>query len=63
MKDVYLLPVPERLAAHGYVALAFDHRGFGRSEGTRARLIPWEQAEDMVRAASGMGPPSWGEGG
>jgi uncharacterized protein len=50
MKDVYLLPVPERLARHGYVALAFDHRGFGKSEGARARLIPWEQAEDIRNA-------------
>ena len=50
MKDIYLLPVPERLATHGYVALAFDHRGFGQSEGARARLIPWEQAEDIRNA-------------
>ena len=50
MKDVYLLPVPERLAAHGYAALTFDHRGFGKSEGTIARLIPWEQVEDVRNA-------------
>jgi dipeptidyl aminopeptidase/acylaminoacyl peptidase len=55
MKDVYLLPVPERLAAHGYVALAFDHRGFGKSEGQRARLIPWEQAEDIRSAITFAG--------
>jgi dipeptidyl aminopeptidase/acylaminoacyl peptidase len=54
MKDVYLLPVPERLAAHGYVALAFDHRGFGKSEGQRARLIPPEQAEDIRNALTFM---------
>ncbi|RDJ01860.1 alpha/beta hydrolase [Rhizobium grahamii] len=50
MKDVYLLPVPERLAVHGYVAFAFDHRGFGKSEGVRARLIPPEQVEDIRNA-------------
>lgn len=55
MKDVYLLPVRERLAAHGYVALAFDHRGFGKSEGPRARLIPWEQAEDIRNALTFAG--------
>lgn len=55
MKDVYLLPVPERLAAYGYVALAFDHRGFGKSEGTRARLIPWEQSEDIRNALTFLG--------
>lgn len=35
---------------HGYVCLAFDYRGFGRSEGKRGRLVPQEQVED-VRAA------------
>lgn len=54
MKDVYLLPVPERLANHGYVALTFDHRGFGKSEGTVARLIPWEQVEDIRNALTFM---------
>lgn len=52
MKDVYLLPVPERLAANGYVAFAFDHRGFGGSQGTRARLIPPEQVEDIRNAVT-----------
>ena len=50
MKDAYLLPVPERLAELGYVAMAFDHRGFGQSEGPRARLIPLEQAADVGNA-------------
>ena len=34
----------------GYVCLAFDYRGFGRSEGQAGRLVPQEQVED-VRAA------------
>lgn len=52
MKDVYLLPVPERLAEKGYVAFVFDHRGFGDSEGARARLIPREQVEDIRNAVT-----------
>jgi len=45
---------PERFARAltplGYAVLAFDYRGFGRSEGERSRLVPQEWAED-VRAA------------
>lgn len=45
---------PERFARaltpRGYAVLAFDYRGFGRSEGERSRLVPQEWAED-VRAA------------
>lgn len=55
MKDVYLLPVPERLAENGYVAFVFDHRGFGASEGIRARLIPREQVEDIRNAVTFVG--------
>ena len=42
---------PERFARaltpDGYVCLAFDYRGFGQSEGTRGRLVPQEQCEDL----------------
>jgi hypothetical protein len=31
----------------GYAVLAFDYRGFGLSEGERARLVPQEWAEDI----------------
>jgi len=45
---------PERFARAltplGYAVLAFDYRGFGRSEGERGRLVPQEWVED-VRAA------------
>ena len=47
MKDVYLLPVPERLTENGYISLTFDHRGFGKSEGVRARNILMEQVRDI----------------
>jgi len=50
MKDLHLLPVPERLVEHGYAALAFDQRGFGKSEGIRARNIPMEQVRDIRNA-------------
>jgi pimeloyl-ACP methyl ester carboxylesterase len=36
----------------GYVCLAFDYRGFGRSEGQRGRLVPQEQCEDAHAAIS-----------
>jgi len=42
---------PERFARAltplGYAVLAFDYRGFGRSEGKRGRLVPQEWAEDV----------------
>ena len=42
---------PERFARAltplGYAVLAFDYRGFGRSEGERGRLVPQEWAEDV----------------
>jgi len=50
LKDTYLLPVPERLAREGYVALAIDHRGFGKSEGARGKLMPFGQAQDAMDA-------------
>jgi pimeloyl-ACP methyl ester carboxylesterase len=38
----------------GYVCLAFDYRGFGRSQGLRGRLVPQEQVEDARAAISFM---------
>jgi len=38
------------LAQAGYTMLSFDYRGFGGSEGARARLLPQEQVEDAVCA-------------
>jgi len=37
-------------AAAGFVALTFDYRGFGGSEGTKWRLIPLEQIDDIRNA-------------
>jgi uncharacterized protein len=36
----------------GYVALGFDYRGFGGSDGPRWRLIPLEQIEDIRNAVT-----------
>lgn len=45
---------PERFARalvpRGYAVLAFDYRGFGKSEGPRGQIVPQDQIED-VRAA------------
>lgn len=44
----HVLPtVSEAFADAGYVALRFDYRGFGESEGTRGRIVPMEQVEDI----------------
>src|SRR5439155_9714210 len=39
--------IAEALAARGFLALIFDYRGFGESEGPRHRLLPLEQVEDV----------------
>lgn len=50
LKDLHPERFARALVPHGYVCLAFDYRGFGRSEGERGRLVPQDQVED-VRAA------------
>src|SRR5580704_1973130 len=37
-------------ARAGYVSLIFDYRGFGDSEGTKWRLLPLEQVDDIRNA-------------
>ena len=37
IKELILPDYAQRFAAAGYVALAFDYRGFGESEGERGR--------------------------
>jgi cephalosporin-C deacetylase-like acetyl esterase len=46
-----LLPVyAEHFANAGYVAMTFDYRGFGGSEGESGRLVPALQIEDIKNA-------------
>jgi alpha-beta hydrolase superfamily lysophospholipase len=50
LKTLVLPDIAKALNSAGYVALLFDYRGFGDSEGPRWRLIPREQVAD-ARAA------------
>jgi alpha-beta hydrolase superfamily lysophospholipase len=50
IKQFFVGDIAAALAAQGFVALSFDYRGFGESDGRRNRLFPLEQVAD-VRAA------------
>jgi len=50
LKTMVMPEIAKVLNAAGYVALVFDYRGFGDSEGPRGRLMPMEQVAD-ARAA------------
>lgn len=50
LKTMVMPDIAKALTAAGYVAMVFDYRGFGDSEGPRGRLIPSEQVND-ARAA------------
>jgi dienelactone hydrolase len=54
IKELILPDYARRFAAAGYVALAFDYRGFGESEGERGRLIPYEQVTDIRNSITFM---------
>jgi fermentation-respiration switch protein FrsA (DUF1100 family) len=51
VKDALLPDVARRFAGAGYVALVFDYRYFGESEGEpRWRLLPLDQVQDIRNA-------------
>lgn len=50
IKDLYLNDMGRRLADAGYVALAFDYKGWGKSDGPRLRLAPFSRVEDSQAA-------------
>lgn len=50
IKDLALPDLARVFVEAGYVVLRFDYRGFGESGGTRFRLIPLEQVEDIRNA-------------
>ena len=49
-KELLLPPYAEKFAQNGFVALVFDYRGFGESQGERGRLVPVEQIADIRNA-------------
>ena len=51
VKEYFWFPeIGRHLASLGYVALIWDYRGVGESEGEYGRLYPLEQAEDIRNA-------------
>lgn len=52
IKEMILPQYAEAFAEAGFVALAFDYRGFGESDGTRGRLLWHEQADDVRNAVT-----------
>ncbi len=52
VKEYFWFPhLARRLVELGCVALIWDYRGVGESEGEPGRLYPLEQVEDQVKAA------------
>lgn len=52
VRSVILGDYAKVFAGAGFVTLTFDYRGFGGSEGTKWRLIPLEQIDDIRNAIS-----------
>ena len=50
VKDLYLPDNAESLNQAGYVAMTFDYKGWGDSEGTRSRLAPYSRVMDVQAA-------------
>ncbi len=50
VKEMLLPPYAEAFAGAGFVALTFDYRGFGESDGTPGRLSPQQQITDIRNA-------------
>ena len=55
VKEYFWFPdIARYFAALGYVALIWDYRGVGESEGEYGRLYPLEQAEDIRNALTSL---------
>ncbi|MEO0347963.1 MAG: alpha/beta fold hydrolase [Pseudomonadota bacterium] len=50
IKEVFLPSFAKKFAENGMVALCFDYRGFGDSDGQRGYLIPSNQHQDIKNA-------------
>ena len=55
VKDLYLPDNARVLNSAGYVAMAFDYKGWGDSEGTRSRLAPYSRVIDVQAAMTFLG--------
>jgi uncharacterized protein len=50
IKDLYLNDMARRFAEAGFVALTFDYKGWGKSDGPPLRLAPYGRVEDTQAA-------------
>ena len=55
VKDLYLPDNAEALNQAGYVAMTFDYKGWGESEGSRSRLAPYSRVMDVQAAMTFLG--------
>ena len=55
VKDLYLPDNAASLNGAGYVAMTFDYKGWGESEGTRSRLAPYSRVADVQAALTFLG--------
>lgn len=55
VKDLYLPDNARVLNEAGYVAMAFDYKGWGDSEGSRSRLAPYSRVLDAQAAMTFLG--------
>jgi dienelactone hydrolase len=55
VKDLYLPDNARVLNDAGYVAMGFDYKGWGDSEGPRSRLAPWSRVADVQAALTYLG--------
>ncbi len=60
VKDLYLPDNANALNRAGYVAMTFDYKGWGDSEGTRNRLAPYSRVMDVQAAITFLGLPARG---
>ncbi|MGH2458291.1 MAG: alpha/beta hydrolase [Chloroflexota bacterium] len=50
VKNLYLDDMARRISGAGYLALTFDYKGWGQSEGPSLRLAPYSRVEDSQAA-------------
>ena len=55
VKDIYLPDNARVLNDAGYVAMTFDYKGWGDSEGPRSRLAPYSRVADVQAALTFLG--------